>query len=417
MARRQNGKGTIEKLSSGRYRFRIALPNGKRKWSPAFDTYNEAVEMLETSISIIQDLPAIKNIPTLRQWGEIWLEKRNNSNLTSERSYWRNHIETALFVDKPLSEINRMDIRHWLKELERKPALIPVLGGGFTKTNWSISASSRRQVLNLLRCSLGEAVDEELIKVNPAQGLRVQSDPDLDEQWTYLKEDEIQKILDCQAIDISKRLIYQFAIYTGLRQGEIFGLRWEDVYLEKSPHLIVRKSFNGPTKNRKARKVPLFEKALAVLIEFQTRNPQSTEIVFCKKDGKPYADGYDNGWADRTNRGNPYPGHKTLAGISRDVRFHDLRHTCASHLIMGTWGEPWSIYELKDFLGHSSITVTQRYAHLSHEHLQKKASITAMSALDFGPDLVQVGIGQDEDCENGASRVRTCDLRFRRPTL
>ncbi len=59
--------------------------------------------------------------------------------------------------------------------------------------------------------------------------------------------------------------------------------------------------------------------------------------------------------------------------MKRLVWFHDLRHTCASHLLMGSWGSAWRLEEVRDFLGHESITSTQRYAHLSQDHLQKKA--------------------------------------------
>ena len=60
------------------------------------------------------------------------------------------------------------------------------------------------------------------------------------------------------------------------------------------------------------------------------------------------------------------------------MRFHDLRHTCASHLLMGTWGRAWKIEEVCAFLGHSDITVTQRYAHLSPDHLNRAAAETVM---------------------------------------
>jgi RNA:NAD 2'-phosphotransferase (TPT1/KptA family) len=74
------------------------------------------------------------------------------------------------------------------------------------------------------------------------------------------------------------------------------------------------------------------------------------------------------------------PGHKTLAGITRRVRFHDLRHTCASHLVMGTWGRVWRIEEICALVGHSGIGVTQRYAHLSPDHLHKAAAETVLAA-------------------------------------
>ena len=70
-------------------------------------------------------------------------------------------------------------------------------------------------------------------------------------------------------------------------------------------------------------------------------------------------------------------GYSKRLGFGRLVRFHDLRHTCASHLIMGTWGVQWSLSEIAAFLGHSDTEVTERYAHLSPDYLHGKAARTS----------------------------------------
>jgi integrase len=70
---------------------------------------------------------------------------------------------------------------------------------------------------------------------------------------------------------------------------------------------------------------------------------------------------------------------KTLerTGIKRHIRFHDLRHTCASHLLQGTWApdlirEPLRLEEVKAWLDHSDIGVTQRYAYLAPDAIRGK---------------------------------------------
>lgn len=379
------GQGTIEKLPSGNYRFRVTI-NGKRKWSPICKTYEEAVAMQQASLHLLKKKKTIQILPTLRIWGEKWLLTRNNENASSDRCNWKNHIETSLFIDKPLNQINRTDIKYWLLELQKKSALIPGPKGIFIPANRTISSSTQSNAFNLLRKSFQDAWDEGLITINPAERLKIDSDPDLDDDWTHLTKEEIQSILDCKNIPIEKKLIYQFAIYTGLRQGEIWGLRWEDVHKNGEHfYLSVRKSFEGKTKNKRSRKVPLFEQALQALLTWKNLCPQSKTIIFCKPDGTMYGRGYDAGWADRIVNGKTKIGHKTMAGVFRAVKFHDLRHTCASHLIMGTWGECWNIYEVRDILGHQDISTTQRYAHLSPEHLQKKAQRTALVS---GPCLV-----------------------------
>ena len=70
------------------------------------------------------------------------------------------------------------------------------------------------------------------------------------------------------------------------------------------------------------------------------------------------------------------------------MRFHDLRHTCASHLVRGTWGRRWSLEEVKEYLGHSSIQVTQRYAHLQ-DGLADAAAATAGVGAQMGFKSIQ----------------------------
>ena len=70
----------------------------------------------------------------------------------------------------------------------------------------------------------------------------------------------------------------------------------------------------------------------------------------------------------------PANGYRMRAGITRRVRFHDLRHTCASHLVMGTWDITLSLMETAQWLGHSSLSVTQRYAHLCPDRLAARVA-------------------------------------------
>ena len=87
---------------------------------------------------------------------------------------------------------------------------------------------------------------------------------------------------------------------------------------------------------------------------------------------------------------------------------HDLRHTCASHLVMGTWTRrPWRLEEVQAMMGHSSSQLTQRYAHL------------APTVLDEAARGVVPGWSQSKDSDEriplflrgGWDRDRTCDQR------
>lgn len=95
---------------------------------------------------------------------------------------------------------------------------------------------------------------------------------------------------------------------------------------------------------------------------------------------KMFARGYDFGWSDT-----PYthasgelrvkPGWVTKLRLTERTRFHDFRDTAATHLLSGTWGPAWDIYQVSEFLGHSDIKVTQdRYAHLTTAAKTKAAA-------------------------------------------
>lgn len=174
------------------------------------------------------------------------------------------------------------------------------------------------------------------------------------------------------------------------KEGEIFqeeaekyvfsGLRhcphqkiWWSMALQ---YIKVCRNYNGPTKANKVRQFPILPPVQEVLERWKMLCPTKEGLVWPNHKGNMRAKGNDHGWSDRKEKGIIRPGHKTLAGISRHVRFHDLRHTCASHLMMGSWGTPWKIEEVCEYLGHSDMKVTLRYAHLSQEHLQNKASQT-----------------------------------------
>jgi integrase len=67
----------------------------------------------------------------------------------------------------------------------------------------------------------------------------------------------------------------------------------------------------------------------------------------------------------RGHKGFDFRGALAASGITRRVRWHDLRHTCASSLVAGWWGgRPWRLEEVREMLGHTSIKVTERYSPL-----------------------------------------------------
>jgi integrase len=146
------------------------------------------------------------------------------------------------------------------------------------------------------------------------------------------------------------------------------GLRWEDVTLDgPRPELRVRRSYNGAPKTKSSRRtVPLLSPLQSALSRWKRSGGivRATGLVFANKRGGVYGASYDAGW-ERHWRG--------AAKVREHVRFHDLRHTCASHLVMGTWTpEAFKPVEVMPWMGHSDLKTTMRYSHLAPDWLHSK---------------------------------------------
>ena len=143
------------------------------------------------------------------------------------------------------------------------------------------------------------------------------------------------------------------ALHTGCRRGELLGLEWKRVDLKENMlHLEGRH-----TKAGKRRSIPLNSTARAALLSrarFKAEHCPASPWVFANREGERITD-VKKSFSTACRR----------AGIE-DLRVHDLRHTCAAWLV--TAGVPLS--EVRDLLGHASVTMTERYAHLAPENVR-----------------------------------------------
>jgi integrase len=167
----------------------------------------------------------------------------------------------------------------------------------------------------------------------------------------WLTPEEAARLLDACPKSRNEHLtdLVEFALFTGMRRGEVLGLTWECVDRARGVVLL------DVTKNGRRREVPLNVRADAVLAR---RGPKSSGLVF----GTRRWDHFRTAWENAVERAK-------LA----DFHFHDLRHTFASWAVQ----RGATLQEVKDLLGHSSLAMVMRYAHLSPEHLR-----TAVARLD-----------------------------------
>jgi len=182
---------------------------------------------------------------------------------------------------------------------------------------------------------------------NPVRQVRMFKEDNQRER--YLTRDEMSKLVEsCNGV--LKPLVV-VALHTGMRRGELFGLRWEDIDFEQGIIWLL------VTKSGKRRNIPMNDEVRRVLDSIE-RHPKGP-YVFCSKSGKRFED------VRRSfNRA------LQRAGIT-NFKFHDLRHTFASQLVMSGV----SLNTVRELMGHSTLAMTQRYSHLSSDHKTKAVNL------------------------------------------
>ena len=167
-------------------------------------------------------------------------------------------------------------------------------------------------------------------------------------QWRQMRSYALRESLtDDEYLDHLKPMVL-LTMNTGLRRGELFNLRWSNIDLEHR-NLTVAGSY---AKSGTTRQIPLDDEAVDVLKQWRSQMVQDSGFVFAVKLG------------GRVN--NVRKACKKLlenAGIE-NFRWHDLQHHFASKLVMAGV----DLNTVREFLGHSTITMTLRYAHLAPEH-------------------------------------------------
>jgi integrase len=193
---------------------------------------------------------------------------------------------------------------------------------------------------------------------------RIRRERDSANAWRMARGYELLPDLrQCAFADYLKPLVF-ISLHTGVRRGELFLLTWQSVDLAAA-----RITVHGATaKSGRTRHLPLNSEALAVLRGWHNQATGETGLVFPGKNGGAF-----------NNVRRSWEGVLREAGITR-FRWHDLRHTFASKLVMAGV----DLNTVRELLGHSDYAMTQRYAHLAPEH---KAA--AVAKLVSGALLVE----------------------------
>jgi integrase len=345
--RRKYGHANVEEHPKGSEQYRVRARIGGRLVTVAKRLDEKTAKATADAYGQLRQEGEVREGITLDQFGSGFLDRRERRKVRAvakDRSRWKTHITEDPIGAIALRLLRRSDVVEWRDRLEGK----------------GLAVQTIRNCRNLLSVALSEALDRELVDQNVARDVRVSraaSATSKEDLEGILNPEEQEKLI--RAVPEAYQPMVEFALFTGLRWAELSWLKIDDVEGER---IVVRRSTGGgPTKSGKPRRVPLSPQAHGALVA-QIKSIKSSQWVFPSEDGRP-----------RQNRPNAWPEWVKAAELGRHIRWHDLRHTCATSLLAGWWGEKWTLEEVCGMLGHASKTTTERYARKLDETIEDAA--------------------------------------------
>lgn len=275
----------------------------------------------------------------------ITLAQRNPKRCEDVRPYlewWRAQIGAyllfdvtrALIVEKRDILMQGTVINKRLTKSKRKPKL-------------RTPATANRYMV-ALSTAFTMAVNEwEWLQDHPMRGIAKLPEPR--GRVRFLDDDERARLLEaCRQINSQHlHFLVVLALSTGARHGELINLRWRDVDFRRNVIVL------HDTKNKERRVLPLAHHALEMMRERHAARTLATDLIFPSPyDPKRHWESQGS-WKIALEKAN-----------ITDFRFHDLRHSAASYLAMNGA----SLAEIAEVLGHKTLAMVKRYAHLSEAH-------------------------------------------------
>ena len=376
--KRANGEGSIRKRKDGRWEGRYTAGHdpetGKAIYKNVLGrSQAEVKEKLKQAIEETQALDVTKaGKYTVGEWMEVWFQdyakiKVRPSSHQTYQGYIHNHIRPNI-GDIPLEKLTSLDLQKFYKKLLVQGRVDRVEAKGQPK---GLSAKTVRNIHQILSSALKLAQEQRLILTNPAEGCAL---PRVEHQ-------EMKTLTTVQLASFFREAresgvfeLYYLELATGLRRGELLGLKWEDIDLERGDLRVRRQvsRINGevveaPLKTKNAyRTLPLAEDTVSVLKE-QRKKVGNSPWVFPSPNGGPIS-------PDSVL----HMLHRVLkrAGLPK-VRFHDLRHTFATLALQNGV----DVKTVSGMLGHFSAGFTlDTYAHITSA-AQRQAAKTMENVL------------------------------------
>ena len=359
----------------GRYVIDYYDNRGKRRWQTLREgtTLKQAKDELR---NIENQLARGIYIPTkdalaFNKVAANWLKYKKANVRGSTWNMYRGHVDNHFehINDLKINRISIATVEKFISDRRKKGVSLPTL----------------RKVLITFGQVMKYAIRHKYIDHNPVS--EAEKPKDQGEEQTFdihvLRPPEVNSFLDATK-DEKHHTLFLLAIMSGVRQGELFGLKWSDILWETSQIHIQRTFNNGawyrPKSKASTRKIDLGPKVIKQLKKWKLACPPNDhDLVFPNKSGNPL----DHGHVLR----NFFWPALDAAELQR-IRFHDLRHTYASLLI--DQGE--NIKYIQKQLGHSKPSVTMDiYAHLISEENPAAAKKLEATIFQSGSKTVANG--------------------------
>ena len=346
-SRRQYGFGTIYERSPGRWRIRWR-EGGEYHHGGPFSTRTEAERVLAKIISDIKagDRQAhlrAADAPPLDQSAQDWLKRRiaTHRSASDDRERWNNHLRCVFGKMKP-DDVTVATLKRFIE--------VKIASG--------LSSSTVRLLMRLLSTFYSDLVEDGLATRNPVKMLpratRRLIRPAHDPRTTPF----IERLTDVRRIYLGLEepvnVAYAIGALAGLRTGEILALRWEHLDLgRRRIHVQVQNTPSGILKDGDSRIGPIQDDLAGLLSEWKMKTGGIGLVIPPMRGGS----------RTRCNEGTIRRKLRLVLaklGLPRVTWYQATRHTFASHWVLAGG----SIETLKEILGHSTVLVTERYAHL-----------------------------------------------------
>ena len=399
--RRPSGDGMVRKREDGRWEGRIVVGhkgNGDSIFRYIYaDTQKELTTKLRQNIDAFQGVELTEQSKmTLAQWLDEWLEKHMTGTvrpgtLEGYRKDMDNHVKPYL-GEKLLIKLTSDDLRELYQLLLERGRKLPRQNCGP-----GLAPATVRGIHTTLHHALKTAADKGLIPFNPAEKVTPPSVPNTPKR--VLTHDQLEKFLCAIRFDPIWHDFFYTELTTGLRRGELCGLTWEDFDSEAGT-LKVRRTIHarkgggleaGETKTYAGQRTILLPYSTTQLLK-ERRTAALTKWIFPDplRPERPV---------------NPSSAYRRLKELLKQaglpsLRFHDLRHTFATHAL----ASGVDAKTLSGILGHTKASFTlDTYTHVTGDMHRNAAEIVGNVVTEWLGD--ELTLWQNEG--NGATAAST----------